>query len=95
MPKQTGRKPAVWASYSLPGPPEMDELTKKEEMEDKKSARRARPSAGASFSQDRGRRCNSGNWEIPGIVATSSSSPILLVYSDERVKAVILLDPSL
>jgi len=36
----------------LPGPPEIDELTKKEEMEDKKSARRAPPSAGASFSHD-------------------------------------------
>jgi len=40
----------------------MDELTKKEEMEDKKSARRAPPSAGASVSQDRGRRCNFGNF---------------------------------
>jgi len=55
----------------LPGPPEMDELTKKEEMEDEKSARRAPPLAGASFSQDRGRRCNSGNFpkeKIPGLV---------------------------
>jgi len=68
----------------------MGELTKKEEMEDMKSARRAPPSAGVSFSQDRGRRCNSGNvpkGNIPGLVATSSSRLILLVYSDGRVKS--------
>jgi len=48
----------------------------------------APPSAGASFSQDRGRRCNSGNFptgKIPELVATSSSRPILLVYSVRRV----------
>jgi len=64
----------------------MDELTKKEEM-DKESARRAPPS---SFSQDRGRRCNSGKFpkgKIPGLVATSYSRPILLVYSDGKVKS--------
>jgi len=88
--KTDGRRPAVWTSYSLPGPPEMDKVAKKEEMEDKKSARRARPSAGVSFSQDRGCRCNSGNFpkgKIPGLVAASSSRPILLVYSDGRVKS--------
>jgi len=66
----------------------MDELTKKQEMEDKKSARRALPSVGAFFSQNRGCRCNSGNFpkgKIPGLVATSSSRSILLVYSDGRV----------
>jgi len=60
----------------------MDELAKKEEMEDKKSARRAPPSAGASFSQDKGCRCNSGNFpkgKIPELVATFSSRPILLI----------------
>jgi len=48
----------------------MDGLMKKKEMEDKKSTRRAPPSAGASFSQDRGCRCNSGNFpkgKIPGL----------------------------
>jgi len=68
----------------------MDELAKKEEMQNKKSARRAPPSAGASFSQGRGRRCNSGNFpkgKIPGLIATSFSRPILLVYSDGRVKS--------
>jgi len=58
----------------------MDELAKKEEMEDKKSARRAPPSAGASFSQDSGRRCNSGNFpkgKIPGC-SDSRKSGLLL-----------------
>jgi len=79
----------------------MDELTKKQQMEDKKSARRAPPSAGASFSQDRRCRCNSGNFpkgKIPGLVATSSSRPIFLVagYSGGRVKSIsFLLDPSI
>jgi len=49
----------------------MDELTKKEEMEDKKS-----PSVReASFSHYRRCRCNSGNFpkgKIPGLVATST-----------------------
>jgi len=66
----------------------MDELTKKEEMEDKKSARRAPPLGRASFSQDRGCRCNFGNFPKP-------SRPILLVYSDGRVKSSSLLDPSI
>jgi len=95
--KTDGRKPTVWTSYSPPGPPEMEELTKKEQMEDKKSARRAPPSAGASFFQDKGCRCNSGNFpkrKIPGLVATSSSRLILLVYSDGRAKS-SSLDPSI
>jgi len=74
----------------LPGPPELDELTKKEEMEDKKSARRASPPAEASFPQDRGRRCNSGNFpkgKIPGLLAVFSSRLIRLVYSDGTVKS--------
>jgi len=68
----------------------MDELTKKEEMDDKKSARKAPPSTAAFFSQDRERRCNSRNFpkeKIPELVAISSSRPILLVYSDGRVKS--------
>jgi len=67
----------------------MDELTKKEEMENKKSARRAPPSTGASFSPNRGRGCNSGNFpkgKIPGLAATSSK-PILSVYSDGWLKS--------
>jgi len=35
--KTDGREPAVRTSYSSPGPPEIDELTKKEEIKDKKS----------------------------------------------------------
>jgi len=54
----------------------MDELTKKEEMEDKKSARRAPLSAGASFSQDRGRRCNSGNFPKGKIYWTGNDNEI-------------------
>jgi len=68
----------------------MEELTKKKEMEDQKSARRVPPSAGAFFSQDRGRRCaffGNPKKKIPKLVATSSSTPILLVYSDGRVKS--------
>jgi len=56
----------------------MEELPKKEEIDDKKSP----PS---SSSQDRGCRCNSRNFpkgKSPGLVATFSSRPLLLVYSD-------------
>jgi len=58
--------------------------------------RRAPLWPGASFSQDRGCRCNTGKFpkeKIPGLVANSSSRPILLVYSDGRVKSSSLAWP--